>query len=413
MMVLLQIFACLVLSWYIFVICVCILGWLTIRSTYLKRLMKVENTVLETAPGVSILRPLKGIDPRMYECLESTFLQKYPKFEIILSIADENDPAVDIAKEIIKKYSDVDARIIIGDERIGQNPKINNLIRSEREAKYDILWILDSNICISQGCIERSMELLMLPQVQLVHHLPLCIASSSRPSIGSLLDEMFLSTFHARIYSAINRIAVTPCVIGKSNLFRQNFLLSRAPKGLKQFSNCIAEDHLIATTLWTKGCKSHLMASEYVWQPVENITIGDYIARRVRWIRLRKYIVILPTLIEPFTESILLGFLGAWSISFLTNYTQIYVLWIIHMLLWMIMDYTQFKVLRSFLNNEINNNNFNLIPCSYGFFHWICIWILREILALPIWIKGMCGSRICWRNQTFILRSDTTSLLSN
>lgn len=394
--------------WYIFVVFLVVLGWITIRSIHAKSLIEDQDALMKTLPGVSILRPLKGIDPCMYDCLESTFLQKYPKFEIILSVADETDPAVSIAKEIINKYSDVDARIIIGDERIGQNPKINNLIRSEREAKYDILWILDSNIWISQGCIERSVKSLMIPGVQLVHHLPVCIASSSRPSIGSRLDEMFLSTFHARMYSAINRIAVTPCVIGKSNLFRRISLLSRAPKGLKEFSNYIAEDHLIATTLWTRGRNSHFMAAEYVWQPVENIRVSDYIARRVRWIRLRKYVVTIPTLVEPFTESILSGFLGAWSISVLTNFKHVYIFWIIHILLWMTMDYTQFNTLRSSLNIEIKNNS-NLTPCHYSFFHWVCIWVLREILAFPIWIKGISGSRIYWRNQTFTLRADTTA----
>ncbi|KAG4305560.1 hypothetical protein PORY_001116 [Pneumocystis oryctolagi] len=408
-----KILAWIAFSWYSFVVSLCILGWLTIRSVYSKSLIHIENTISDPLPGVSILRPLKGLDPRMYDCLESAFLQDYPKFEIIMSVADETDPAVDVAKELIAKYPGVNAKVILGkeqgDERIGQNPKINNLVRSERLAKYDILWILDSNIWISEGCIKRSVKSLISPGVQLVHHLPLCVASSSQPSIGSRLDEMFLSTFHARMYSAINRVAVTPCVIGKSNLFRRTSLFSRAPKGLKEFSNYIAEDHLIATTLWTRGRKSHFMAEEYVWQPVENISVNDYIARRVRWIRLRKYFVTIPTLVEPLTESILSGFLGAWSISVLSNYKQIYIIWIIHMLIWMIMDYTQFNTLRSSLNNKIDKNNSNLVPCHYSFFHWLCIWVLREILAFPIWVKSMFGSRIYWRNQTFALRADMTA----
>ncbi|KTW29804.1 hypothetical protein T552_01009 [Pneumocystis carinii B80] len=406
-MVFLEIFAWAVLTWYVFVISLIIFGWITIWFIKSKNRIHDEKDLTEALPGVSILRPLKGLDPRLYECLESTFVQKYPKFEIILSVADETDPAVLVAKEVIKKYSKVDARIIIGDERIGQNPKINNLIRSEREAKYDILWILDSNIWISQGCIKRSVKSLMTPGVQLVHHLPVCIASSSRPSVGSCLDEMFLSTFHARMYSAINRIAVTPCVIGKSNLFRRISLLSRAPKGLKEFSNYIAEDHLIATTLWTRR-KSHFMAAEYVWHPVDNIRISDYITRRIRWIRLRKYVVTVPTLVEPFTESILSGFLGVWSISILSNFRHAYILWIIHMFVWMVMDYTQFNILRSSLPSEIKDDS-NLTPCCYNFFHWICIWVLREILAFPIWVIGISGSQIYWRNQTFTLRSDMTA----
>ena len=64
--------------------------------------------------GVSILRPLKGLDPLLEECLESAFRQEYPLFEIILSVADAEDPAVQVAKHIIAKYPNIPARLIIG-----------------------------------------------------------------------------------------------------------------------------------------------------------------------------------------------------------------------------------------------------------------------------------------------------------
>ena len=64
--------------------------------------------------GVSILRPLKGLDPQVEECLESAFRQNYPLFEIILSLANESDPAAKVARTLIAKYPDVPARLIIG-----------------------------------------------------------------------------------------------------------------------------------------------------------------------------------------------------------------------------------------------------------------------------------------------------------
>jgi ceramide glucosyltransferase len=64
--------------------------------------------------GVSILRPLKGLDPLLEECLESAFRQEYPLFEIILSVADGEDPAAKVAKQVIAKYPNVPARLIIG-----------------------------------------------------------------------------------------------------------------------------------------------------------------------------------------------------------------------------------------------------------------------------------------------------------
>lgn len=65
-------------------------------------------------PGVSILRPLKGMDLDLADNLRSSFEQRYPKFETIFSVADSNDPAIDIVEQLQKEYPDADCRLIIG-----------------------------------------------------------------------------------------------------------------------------------------------------------------------------------------------------------------------------------------------------------------------------------------------------------
>lgn len=66
------------------------------------------------APGVSILRPLKGLDVNLYENLESTFTQEYPNFELLLCVTDEDDQALPIVRELISKYPHVRAKISLG-----------------------------------------------------------------------------------------------------------------------------------------------------------------------------------------------------------------------------------------------------------------------------------------------------------
>ena len=63
---------------------------------------------------MSIIRPLKGLDANLFENLESTFTQDYPKFEVLLSMADEHDQALSVVKDLISRYPRVDASIIIG-----------------------------------------------------------------------------------------------------------------------------------------------------------------------------------------------------------------------------------------------------------------------------------------------------------
>lgn len=68
-----------------------------------------------SVPGVSILRPLKGLDTNLYENLESTFRQEYPVYEILFSVADENDQALTIVYSLLEKYPNINARVIIGE----------------------------------------------------------------------------------------------------------------------------------------------------------------------------------------------------------------------------------------------------------------------------------------------------------
>jgi hypothetical protein len=72
----------------------------------------------DQVPGVTIIRPLRGIDCNMYENLASSFRQDYPLFEIVFSVAQPNDPAITVVRDLMKQYPKVDARLIIGKQNV-------------------------------------------------------------------------------------------------------------------------------------------------------------------------------------------------------------------------------------------------------------------------------------------------------
>ncbi|GFY60049.1 ceramide glucosyltransferase [Trichonephila inaurata madagascariensis] len=65
-------------------------------------------------PGVSILKPLTGVDQNLYTNLESFFTMNYPKFELLFCIEDESDPSIMLVKKLIEKHPEIDASIFIG-----------------------------------------------------------------------------------------------------------------------------------------------------------------------------------------------------------------------------------------------------------------------------------------------------------
>lgn len=79
----------------------------------------LETASAHDVPGVSILRPLKGLDGNLFENLESTCRQRYPKYELIFSVADEDDQALEVVEELRQKYPKMDMKVIIGERRVG------------------------------------------------------------------------------------------------------------------------------------------------------------------------------------------------------------------------------------------------------------------------------------------------------
>jgi ceramide glucosyltransferase len=454
-------------------------------------------------PHITIIRPVKGLEPRLYECIASTFQQSYPKgkLTINLCVSEKSDSAYTTLVQIVNDFPGFDARVLVEAEdpllhgedghvnNLGPNPKIRNISRGYREAKGDIIWIIDCNVWVGKGVAGRMVDKLlglahdgrMSTPYKFVHQLPLVVDNAvffrspnrdktellspnleAGPSSGlsaegtygswcltvlnnggGRLDEMFMATTHAKFYGAINTVGIAPCIVGKSNMFRkshldkltdpkQNPILpqnKQHPVGIDYFSSYICEDHLIGDLLWRSNLPGHfnhgLVFGDLAIQPMAGTSVGAYIARRVRWLRARKWTVLLATLVEPGVESLLcvaylsysattipwfhttFGISQTWSAMART--------WLCGVSIWMVADWFTFRRLHTGRTVEIDGNtpafargmaNPGGMP-RRSFGEWVLAWIGREVLALPIWTWAvLLGTTLSWRGRTFNVRMD-------
>ena len=110
------------------------------------------------APGVSILKPVKGVDPRMYAGLASHCRQRYPgEFEIVFGVSDLADTAVAEIERLRAEFPEVRIRVIHCTERLGASGKVSNLVQMLRHAVYPYILINDSDIRVSKDYLGRVM----------------------------------------------------------------------------------------------------------------------------------------------------------------------------------------------------------------------------------------------------------------
>src|SRR5262245_7745919 len=76
------------------------------------------------APGVSVLKPVRGVDRHAFEHFASFCLQDYPEYELLFALSDELDPAVPVIDRLIAAFPERSIRVIVGVPDIGASSKV-------------------------------------------------------------------------------------------------------------------------------------------------------------------------------------------------------------------------------------------------------------------------------------------------
>src|ERR1700691_1722019 len=116
---------------------------------------------METAAGegVTLLKPVKGVDAKMYAGFRSHCLQEYAgPFEILFGVSSLEDPAVAEVERLRAEFPGVEIRLVECPERLGASGKVSNLVQMLREARYEHVVINDSDILVSPRYLERVMR---------------------------------------------------------------------------------------------------------------------------------------------------------------------------------------------------------------------------------------------------------------
>jgi ceramide glucosyltransferase len=101
-------------------------------------------------PAISILKPLHGTEPGLYENLRSFAEQDYPARQIVLGVTDPQDGAIEVAQALVHDFPGDDIALVIERRIRGSNGKVSNLENMLPAARHDVLVLADSDMRVDR-----------------------------------------------------------------------------------------------------------------------------------------------------------------------------------------------------------------------------------------------------------------------
>jgi ceramide glucosyltransferase len=250
---------------------------LAIRATWRFR----EHAVVGREPrqGVSVLKPVCGDGPYLYECLRSFCVQDYPEYEVIFGAHAADDPAIPIIKRLIAEFPNLNLRLVVDGALAGPNRKAANLANVAKVAKYDLILISDSDVRVDRNCVGSMASAFDDPTVGAVASIYKGWPTGDAPSrFGALyLNDWFVSS--VVVDASLRGIDF---VFGAMSAIRRDAL--DAIGGFELLAKCLAEDFSMGRLVARRGWR--VVLSPYACDTVvAEKSFSSMLHHEVRWQR--------------------------------------------------------------------------------------------------------------------------------
>lgn len=347
-----------------------ILGAIRYRNTRIPR--------LKDWPMVSVLRPLSGAEDNTDANLRSLFEQRYPDFEVILSVHELSDPAAPVARRVMADYPHIPARLIVSGVSPFPNAKVWSLRALHTVAANELIVMSDSDIRLPVNGLTTIIAELQQTGVGLVT-CPYRATAGGRiwPRLEALgLNTGFLGgLLTARLLNGVDFAIGCTIATRKSDL--------AAIGGLETLQRYLAEDFMMGNLIHRKGRK--VILSQCV---IEHYIGNDGFLRnwthRLRWARSTRRSRRLGYIGEIFTQttaiSLVLGLAapGAWGFAVIGL---------------MFRAGVQFATAVWVLDDPLASRYWWLMP-------------VEDIAGFLTWGLGFFGKTITWRGRRLVIEPD-------
>jgi len=345
--------------------------------------LSAENAVTAHStytPPVSILKPVRGLDPDAYENFASFCHQDYPNYEILFCVGDETDPVVPVLEKLESDFPTANIRVLYGSGRDATNDKVAKLARLTQEARHDVLVINDSDVRAEATYLRKVVAPLANPKVGAVtcFYVPTHETSAVQrlQSVG-MLSDFYPGILVAWLLDGV-KFALGPTIATTRERIK-------GFGGFEAIENRPGDDLLVGRLIDEQGYEVKLL--RYWIDTVADFhSMRDLVLKRLRWMTVMRHmrpwghIGLLFTLGLPWaliaaavsgSPAVAIAYLGAYLFLRLA-------------MTWLIGTWG--------LKQRFHLRYLVLIP-------------LWDALAVGIWLRSFTRNTISWRNREYYIRN--------
>ncbi len=230
-------------------------------------------------PAATVLKPLCGAEPRLYESLRSFCDQTCSHFQIVFGVRDRQDPAVAIVRRLQREFPQRELDIAIDANQHGSSLKVSNLLNMVRLARYDYLVVADSDVRVPRDYLARVIAPLADPRVGIVT----CpYRGRARRSPWSLLLAAFINDWFMPSVAVAATLGSRAFAFGATIAIRRATL--EAIGGFEAIADQLADDYRLGELTRKAGLRTVL--SEVVVETyVDEASARDLVRHELRWLR--------------------------------------------------------------------------------------------------------------------------------
>lgn len=349
-------------------------GYAAIAIAAMRRSRAARAEPPEFTPPLTVIRPLHGDEPGLFERLCEICEQEYPVYQVLFAVRDPLDPAAAIARRVADRYPRRDVRVIAGEARDYANPKIGNVAGAYPHAKHDLIVIADSDISVEPAYLRRIAACFLDDGVGVVT--ALYGASPAVPGAAARLAALHVNDQFSPSVLVAQRLGPIDYCFGATMAVRRDVLQQIG--GLETIGAYLADDYMLGKLAAESGYAVGLCTHPVATVCTER-SLRELLAHEVRWARTIRAM-------QPagFAGSVLTypAIFGAASAALAPRPATL------------AMAAAAFAM-RALLHEEARAT---FAPNGSRAFAWLPV---RDLLGTIVWCAAFTGSSVRWRDGGF------------